>query len=145
MLYTIGKNKIYLVERNKSIDKFIFSNVLILCNINVLSIDFIRHNLVGGVRNFLLFEKNGHLLEDLIDDLIIDENLLKDSFPFNVTTATYDDIDECLFMFVQTLTDFRTAVENDASHLVFYDETHFKSEDILYFIRKYDPSSDNIC
>jgi len=145
MIYTIGKNKIYLVERNKIIEKFIFSNVLILCNINVLSVDFIRYNLVGGVKNFLIFEKNGHLLEDLIDDLIIDEGLLKDSSPFNVTTATYDDVAECLFMFVQTLTDFGTAVENDTSHLVFYDETHFKSEDILYFIKKYDPSSDVIC
>jgi len=138
----MGKNKIYLIEKEEPIEKFIFSNVLILCDI--INNNFIEKNLTGGAKNFLIFEKNGNLLEDLIDDLIIDASLLENGSYLNVTTATYDNFDECLFMFVQTVTDFRTALENDKSHLVFYDENHFNSEDILLFIKKYDPISNPI-
>jgi len=141
LIYSIGKNKIYLVEKEEYIEKFIFSNVLVLCYI--INSNFIKNNLAGGAENFLIFEKNGNLLEDLIDDLIIDASLSEHGSYLNVTTATYDDFDECLFMFMQTVTDFRTSLENDKSHLVFYDENHFKSEDILYLIKKYDPSSDS--
>jgi len=140
MIYSIKRSKIHLIEKKEVIEKFIFSNILILCNINFLNKKFIEDSLSSGVKNFLLFEDNGNSLEELIDDFVIDETLLKGDSCCNVTTTTYDDIDECLFMFMQTVNDFGTNIKNDENHLIFYDKNHFNLEDILFLIKKYDPT-----
>jgi len=138
MIYTIGKCRIYLLEKKETIERFNFSIVSLLCDKNFVDKVFIENILIGGAKDFLLLEKNGSSLEDLIDDFIINENLSKNNLYSNVTTTTYDDIDECLFMFMQKVNNFGMIARNNENHLIFYDENHFKYDDVLYFIKKYD-------
>jgi len=144
MIYTAGKNDFHIREKEEIIKKLNFSNVAILCGIDFISKVFIEKNLLGKTRNFLIFEKNGNLLEDLIDDFVVNKSLLNDDLYHDITTTTYDNADECLFMltqeanhFAQEANHFGADRENNNNHLVFYDGNHFRPGNILHLVKKY--------
>jgi len=141
MIYSIGNNKIYFIEKNEIIEDFIYKNILTICNSTCIKEDFIRINLKKGTKNFFIFERNGKVIENFIDDFIIDNKILKNNSYCDVSTTTYNDVDECFFMFIQEINDYGIGVKDNARHLVFYNKNYLKDEEILSYIKKYDPST----